>query len=289
LFQGVWMRLYTLLCVASPVWLYFGYRWVTHGGPSRTGCRVFVTALGCVVCLQVVYGLDREDIAYVPLLCVVFYWVLLYVAEGHRIGRINRTSAVSGSAGRSAEYQNHEPIFDAITIVFRRFIDTTRPDIERSFDERACVSLKRHFDIASRKMAYMTLTLVLTKHRRAFLVGEERTQFRLMAGGKLAHLIEQELRSQIALGGIPANECRDKALGLTAKEMAQCDTAVQLAMENFSTLDPCPIDPILLLIHSEVPLTGNMQSSPHERDETYSSVFKEMVKISEKMIEERKA
>lgn len=81
---GLFMRAFALAIVGLPVWLVFGWRWLTDNAPIRAKFWVSIAIIGLILAFLMedrFFGWDWQDVSYIPLVSVVPFLFLVWVFE----------------------------------------------------------------------------------------------------------------------------------------------------------------------------------------------------------------
>ncbi|SIQ93300.1 hypothetical protein SAMN05421641_11820 [Paracoccus thiocyanatus] len=73
---GLFMRIFALLTVASPVWLHYGLQWLTNGTTIQRKYLVGIIVLGGGLAFMFAESLYWDELAYIPLITTIFFAVL---------------------------------------------------------------------------------------------------------------------------------------------------------------------------------------------------------------------
>ncbi len=78
---GFFMRIFALVAVAAPVWIVFGWRWLTNDAPVALKFWGLITITGILLFLVFANNYDLDEIAYIPLLATFAFLGLVWVYE----------------------------------------------------------------------------------------------------------------------------------------------------------------------------------------------------------------
>lgn len=73
---GIFMRIFSLLTVASPVWLHYGLQWLTNGATIQRSYLVGIIVLGGGLAFILAESRYWDEIAYIPIIITMFFCVL---------------------------------------------------------------------------------------------------------------------------------------------------------------------------------------------------------------------
>lgn len=73
---GLFMRIFALLTVASPVWLHYGLQWLTNGTMIQRKYLVGILVLGGGLAFTFAESRYWNELAYIPLITTIFFAVL---------------------------------------------------------------------------------------------------------------------------------------------------------------------------------------------------------------------
>lgn len=78
---GLLMRIFVLALVSAPVWLVFGWRWVTNKMSLPLKYWGFIAVSGAIVSIIFANSYNYDEVAYVPLVSVVAFLVMVWIYE----------------------------------------------------------------------------------------------------------------------------------------------------------------------------------------------------------------
>jgi len=73
---GLFMRIFALLTVASPVWLHYGLQWLTNGAEIPRKYLLGIIALGGGLAFMFSESRYWDELAYIPLIGTIFFAIL---------------------------------------------------------------------------------------------------------------------------------------------------------------------------------------------------------------------
>jgi hypothetical protein len=79
--SGFLMRFFALLLALSPVWLIFGWRWLTNNKPISAKFWLTVTAAATLVAIGFAADFSLNELAWVPILALVTFLALVWAFE----------------------------------------------------------------------------------------------------------------------------------------------------------------------------------------------------------------
>jgi hypothetical protein len=73
---GLFMRIFALLTVASPVWIHYGLQWLTNGATIQKKYLAGIIVLGGFLAFIFAESRYWDELAYIPLITTIFFAIL---------------------------------------------------------------------------------------------------------------------------------------------------------------------------------------------------------------------
>lgn len=130
-----------------------------------------------------------------------------------------------------------------------------------------------HARVQAVKLAWIAAAMTIARTDTDFLKGERMAAYALVGGGAVRNLLK----------GMPGMaENGDKAvLTASAKEMAACSLALDLAMQGMATSRPHPMNPVYAMVEREFPFAQvsrpDVSDNAYRLDAAYAPLFRAAV------------
>lgn len=83
--DGLFMRIFALAAVAAPVWLVFGWRWLSNNAPMPPRMWGTILIAGIAACIFLANDYYKDEIAYIPAIMASSFVILLWVYDKQEI------------------------------------------------------------------------------------------------------------------------------------------------------------------------------------------------------------
>ena len=94
--SGLFMRVFALVIVVAPVWLFYGWKWLTNGAQFK---KLHVSGISCAAIILGVFLASEyywDDIAYIPIVAALVFGALAFI-DIRYAGNLKETSIRSRS------------------------------------------------------------------------------------------------------------------------------------------------------------------------------------------------
>ncbi len=129
--DGLFMRIFSLVVVATPVWLFFGWKWLANGAPTHRVHMIVVGIAGVALAILAANTRRWEDVAYIPIIAVAVF-PLLVAAEQWKVAS-NTQARPTASRFDPAKLENLEALNGNVAPLLR-LTETIASEILQKMD-----------------------------------------------------------------------------------------------------------------------------------------------------------
>lgn len=94
--SGLFMRIFALVIVATPVWLLFGLKWLTNGTPVSRMNVTIILGVGAALTVWALNDRYWNNVAYIPVVAAIIFALLVIVEQWKALPKDNAAPSSTG-------------------------------------------------------------------------------------------------------------------------------------------------------------------------------------------------